>query len=62
MDGVQDTRLIMRTPLGYAICSGGTPEWMAPEMLRCEDYDEKADVWSFGVVLWEVGETILGNF
>lgn len=26
------------------------------EMLRCEDYNEKADVWSFGVVLWEVGE------
>ncbi len=22
----------------------GTPEWMAPEMLRAEDYDEKADV------------------
>ncbi|KAF5838517.1 kinase-like domain-containing protein [Dunaliella salina] len=35
-------------------CAGGTPEWMAPEMLRCEDYDEKADVWSFGVVLWEL--------
>ena len=32
----------------------GTPEWMAPEMLRAEDYDEKADVYSFGVVLWEL--------
>ena len=32
----------------------GTPEWMAPEMLRAEDYDEKADSYSYGVVLWEL--------
>jgi len=32
----------------------GTPEWMAPEMLRAEDYDERADSYSFGVVLWEL--------
>lgn len=32
----------------------GTPEWMAPEMLRAEDYDEKADTYSYGVVLWEL--------
>jgi len=32
----------------------GTPEWMAPEMLRAEDYDEHADSYSFGVVLWEL--------
>jgi len=32
----------------------GTPEWMAPEMLRAENYDERADVYSFGVVLWEL--------
>ena len=31
-----------------------TPEWMAPEMLRAEDYDEKADSYSYGVVLWEL--------
>ena len=32
----------------------GTPEWMAPEMLRAESYDERADSYSFGVVLWEL--------
>eukprot|EP00236_Picocystis_salinarum_P002223 CAMPEP_0183824094 /NCGR_PEP_ID=MMETSP0807_2-20130328/400_1 /TAXON_ID=88271 /ORGANISM="Picocystis salinarum, Strain CCMP1897" /LENGTH=485 /DNA_ID=CAMNT_0026069005 /DNA_START=152 /DNA_END=1609 /DNA_ORIENTATION=- len=31
----------------------GTPEWMAPEVLRNEPFDEKADVYSYGVVLWE---------
>ena len=31
----------------------GTPEWMAPEMLRAEPYDERADIYSFGVVCWE---------
>lgn len=31
----------------------GTPEWMAPEVLRSEKHDEKADVYSYGVVLWE---------
>ena len=25
---------------------------MAPEILRGEDYTEKADVYSFGLILW----------
>jgi ankyrin repeat protein len=32
----------------------GTPQWMAPEVLRAEEYDEKADIYSFGIVLWEL--------
>lgn len=36
----------------------GTPYWMAPEMLRGEVYDEKVDIFSFGIVLCEVGHHI----
>eukprot|EP00731_Ephydatia_muelleri_P023352 Em0015g935a len=32
----------------------GTPYWMAPEMLRGEYYDEKVDIFSFGIVMCEI--------
>nr|WDA42959.1 tyrosine-protein kinase receptor UFO [Fagopyrum tataricum] len=32
----------------------GTPQWMAPEVLRSEPSDEKSDIYSFGVILWEL--------
>ncbi|KAK1279768.1 Serine/threonine-protein kinase EDR1 [Acorus gramineus] len=32
----------------------GTAEWMAPEVLKNEPSDEKCDVYSFGVILWEL--------
>jgi serine/threonine protein kinase len=31
-----------------------SPQWMAPEVLRGEHYSFSADVFSFGVVLWEL--------
>ncbi|CAN6714896.1 unnamed protein product [Malus baccata var. baccata] len=34
--------------------TAGTPEWMAPEVLRNENSNEKCDVYSFGVILWEL--------
>lgn len=33
---------------------GGTPEWMAPELLRQDKFNEMSDVFSFGVILWEL--------
>lgn len=33
---------------------GGTPEWMAPELLRQDPFNEMSDVFSFGVILWEL--------
>lgn len=32
----------------------GNPYWMAPEMMKGCKYDEKVDIFSFGIVLCEV--------
>ncbi|XP_041659795.1 dual specificity testis-specific protein kinase 2 isoform X2 [Cheilinus undulatus] len=32
----------------------GSPFWMAPEVLRDESYNEKADVFSYGIILCEI--------
>lgn len=32
----------------------GTVAWMAPEIIRNEPCSEKVDIWSYGVVLWEL--------
>ncbi|ELR14073.1 protein kinase domain containing protein [Acanthamoeba castellanii str. Neff] len=32
----------------------GTPCWTAPEIIKGDNYSEKADVYSFGIVMWEV--------
>ncbi|XP_010439238.1 PREDICTED: dual specificity protein kinase shkE isoform X1 [Camelina sativa] len=37
----------------------GTPQWMAPEVLRSEPSNEKCDVFSFGVILWELMTTLI---
>jgi LRR receptor-like serine/threonine-protein kinase FLS2 len=32
----------------------GTPLWMAPEVLAMKNYNSKLDVYSYGMVLWEI--------
>lgn len=39
---------------GCMTAETGTYRWMAPEVIEHKPYDEKADVFSFGIVLWEL--------
>ncbi|KAJ8470544.1 hypothetical protein OPV22_024887 [Ensete ventricosum] len=32
----------------------GTYRWMAPKMMQHRPYDQKVDVYSFGIILWEL--------
>ncbi|KAE8149264.1 hypothetical protein BDV25DRAFT_4563 [Aspergillus avenaceus] len=49
-------RSLPATSLAETLC--GSPLYMAPEILRFEKYDAKADLWSVGAVLYE---TVVGK-
>jgi len=48
---VKPSRLVMLHDEDHA---KGTPLWMAPEVMQFKEFNEKADVYSFGIVLWEL--------
>uniref|UniRef100_A0A0D9VNU7 Protein kinase domain-containing protein n=1 Tax=Leersia perrieri TaxID=77586 RepID=A0A0D9VNU7_9ORYZ len=45
-------RSLVQENLAATMC--GSPSYMAPEIMRCEDYDAKADLWSVGVILFQL--------
>ncbi|WJX69373.1 mitogen-activated protein kinase kinase kinase [Trifolium repens] len=47
------SRIMLDPPIRDS-SSAGTPEWMAPELIQNEPFDEKCDIFSFGVMMWEL--------
>ncbi|KAG5517056.1 hypothetical protein RHGRI_037715 [Rhododendron griersonianum] len=47
------SRVLTNTPMRDG-SSAGTPEWMAPELIRNEPFTEKCDIFSLGVIIWEL--------
>lgn len=56
---ITDFGLSQATAPGTSLRDGkegarGTPLWMAPEVLEGKEFSTSADVYSFGIVLWEI--------
>ncbi|XP_057450867.1 serine/threonine-protein kinase EDR1-like isoform X2 [Lotus japonicus] len=47
------SRIVTDSPMRDS-SSAGTPEWMAPELIRNEPFTEKCDIFSLGVIMWEL--------
>ncbi|KAL8510829.1 hypothetical protein ACS0TY_017588 [Phlomoides rotata] len=47
------SRIMIHVPMTDT-SSAGTPEWMAPELIRNEPFTEKCDIFSLGVIMWEL--------
>uniref|UniRef100_A0A8C5C0H5 LIM domain kinase 2 n=1 Tax=Gadus morhua TaxID=8049 RepID=A0A8C5C0H5_GADMO len=51
---VEEKRVFRRIDRKKRYTVVGNPYWMAPEMLNGKRYDEKVDIFSFGIVLCEI--------
>ncbi|KAI4325156.1 hypothetical protein MLD38_030577 [Melastoma candidum] len=47
------SRVMTEPPMQDSSCAG-TPEWMAPELIRNEPLNDKCDIFSLGVIMWEL--------
>jgi serine/threonine protein kinase/tetratricopeptide (TPR) repeat protein len=48
------TEAVTLTAITNAEVIVGTPAYMSPEQLKNEPVDQRADIWAFGCVLWEL--------
>jgi len=48
------SRVMQETGGDGNLTACGTPAWTAPEIVRMEAYTDKVDVYSFGIILWEL--------
>ncbi|RHZ14128.1 hypothetical protein DYB37_006328 [Aphanomyces astaci] len=46
------SRSLEKDAIANTVC--GTPRWVAPEVYRGDVYSEKIDIYSYGIVLWEL--------
>ncbi len=51
---VADFGLSRRVVAGLSEAALGSWQWLAPEINNAGDYDEKSDIYSFGMTLWEI--------
>jgi len=51
---IADFGLSRKMIVSSGITNRGTPLYMAPELLAANGYDKPVDVWSFGLIVWEI--------
>ncbi|MDP2435047.1 MAG: protein kinase [archaeon] len=59
------TRLAAASGREHMTQACGSHRWSAPELLRSQSYDQKVDIYSFAIVLWELlhpGHTPLAQY
>lgn len=45
---------VMETTAVMSSITANNPRWLAPEVITRQEYSKAADVFSFGIILWEL--------